>query len=285
MSEAPRVIALPGPPDSLAGEAAEAVRARTAFVPHVAIVLGSGLGAAVKDLVEDASFSFDELPGFPRPTVPGHAGRLALGELAGVPVAVFRGRIHHYEGNEMAACALPVRLARLLGAGTAILTAATGGIAEGLSTGHLVVGTDHLNFMGVSPLRGWRRPDGSPPFVDMVGAYDAELAGLAFDAATARGIPVSRGVYAAMAGPNYETPAEIEFLRRSGAAVVGMSVVPEAVPARALGMRVLGLFFVTNQVGVEVKHEDVVRASVRVAGAIGQVIADVLAKGDRWAAT
>jgi len=285
VSGVPPLFVPPGPPGSLADEAAGGVRARTAFVPQVAIVLGSGLGAAVEDLAEEISFSFEELPGFPRPTVPGHAGRLELGELAGVPVAVFRGRFHYYEGNEMAACALPVRLARLLGAGTVILTAATGGIAEGLSTGHLVVGSDHLNFMGASPLRGWRSRDGSPPFVDMVGAYDSELAGLAFDAATARGIPVSRGVYAAMAGPNYETPAEIEFLRRSGAAVVGMSVVPEAVPARALGMRVLGLFFVTNQVGVEVKHEEVVRASVAMAGAIGRVIADVLAKGDRWTAT
>ena len=276
---------LPGPGDSLADRAAEAVRSRTATSPPVAIVLGSGLGGAVDELREEASFSFDELPGFPRPTVPGHAGRLVLGELAGVPVAVFRGRIHFYEGNEMPVCALPIRLARLLGVGTAILTAATGGIAQGLDTGHLVVGTDHINFMGASPLRGWRHPDGSPPFVDMVGAYDAELADLAVEAAKRAGVPVSRGVYAAMSGPSYETPAEIEFLRRSGAAVVGMSVVPEAVPARALGMRLLGLFFVTNKVGVEVRHEDVVRASDKMADAIGTVIHDVLSKGAGWTAT
>ena len=276
---------LPGPGDSFADQAAEVVRSRTAFAPAVAIGLGSGLGAATEHLVEEASFAFEELPGFPRPTVPGHAGRLVLGELAGVPVAAFRGRIHFYEGNDMPACALPVRLARLLGAGTAILTAATGGIAEGLDTGHLVVGTDHINFMGVSPLRGWRYPDGTPPFVDMVGAYDEKLADLAADAAQRLGVPVSRGVYAAMAGPSYETPAEIEFLRGSGAAVVGMSVVPEAVPARALGMRVLGLFFVTNKVGVEVSHEEVRKASDRVAGAIGAVIADVLSKGAGWTAT
>jgi purine-nucleoside phosphorylase len=276
---------LPGPGDSFADQAAEVVRSRTAFAPAVAIVLGSGLGAATEHLVEEASFAFEELPGFPRPTVPGHAGRLVLGELAGVPVAAFRGRIHFYEGNDMPACALPVRLARLLGAGTAILTAATGGIAEGLDTGHLVVGTDHINFMGVSPLRGWRYPDGTPPFVDMVGAYDEKLADLAADAAQRLGVPVSRGVYAAMAGPSYETPAEIEFLRGSGVAVVGMSVVPEAVPARALGMRVLGLFIVTNKVGVEVSHEEVQKASDKVAGAIGAVIADVLSKGAGWTAT
>ncbi|HEX6231059.1 MAG TPA: purine-nucleoside phosphorylase [Actinomycetota bacterium] len=280
-----RATRLPGPGDTLADEAAEVVRARSALRPDVAIVLGSGLGAAVANLAEEASFPFEELPGFPRPTVPGHAGRVVLGRLADVPVVVFRGRIHYYEGNDLSVCALPIRLARVLGAGTAIVTAASGGIAEGLDTGHLVVGTDHLNFLGASPLRGWRYPDGSPPFVDMVGAYDGALADLAEREARAAGVPVSRGVYAAMPGPTYETPAEIEFLRRSGAAVVGMSVVPEAVPARALGMRLLGLFFVTNRVGVEVSHEDVVRASDRVAGAVGRVIEGVLSKGAPWTAT
>lgn len=279
------MVALPGPGDALADEAAEVVRMATAFVPQAAIVLGSGLDGAIEGLDEDASFSFAELPGFPGPTVPGHAGRLSLGVLAGVRVAIFRGRIHYYEGNEMAVCAMPIRLARLLGAGTAILTAATGGIADGLSTGHLVVGVDHINLMGVSPLRGWRNPDGTPPFVDLVQAYDRELADLAVEAAQAHGIPITRGVYAAMAGPNYETPAEIAVLRRAGASVVGMSVVPEALPARALGMRVLGLFFVTNLVGEHVSHEDVVRASDAAAAAVGRVIAGVLSKGARWTAT
>lgn len=276
---------LPGPGDALADEAAEYVRERSALRPEVAVVLGSGLGAAMGSVREEASLSFEDIPGFPRPTVPGHAGALVLGELSGVPVAVFRGRIHFYEGNDLSVCALPIRLARALGAGTAILTAATGGIGEDLDTGHLVVGIDHLNFLGQSPLRGWRRPDGSPPFVDMVDAYDPALAELAVAAAERAGVPVSRGVYAAMPGPMYETPAEIAFLRVAGASVVGMSVVPEAVPARALGMRLLGLFFVTNRVGVPVEHEDVVRASDAMAGAVGAVIEDVLAKGDGWTAT
>ena len=276
---------LPAPPDGLAELAAEHVRSRTAFRPEVAIVIGSGLGAALGAVEEETSFSFGELPGFPPPSVPGHAGRVILGHLAGVPIIGFRGRIHFYEGHPLATCALPVRLARSLGAGTAILTAATGGIAPGLGTGHLVVGSDHLNLLGESPLRGWRRPDGSPPFVDLVAAYDGVLADLAEASARDRGIPVARGVYAAMPGPMYETPAEIGFLRTIGASVVGMSVVPEAVPARALGMRVLGLFFVTNEVGKEVRHEDVVAASDAMAGSIGEVIADVLAKGAPWQAT
>lgn len=275
---------LPSPGDGLAEAAVEAIRARTALEPDVGIVLGSGLGQVAEDLSEEASFAFADIPGFPEPTVPGHSGRLKLGELAGVPVAVFRGRFHFYEGNEMSVCALPARVSRLLGAGAMILTAAVGGIAEGLSTGHLVVGTDHLNMMGVSPLRGWRNPDGSPPFVELTQVYDRKLADLAVGSAESLGIPVSRGVYAAMPGPTYETPAEIEFLRRAGASVVGMSIVPEAVPARALGMRVLGLFFVTNAVGVEVTHEEVVAASGAVAGAIGLLVADVLAKGAPWTA-
>lgn len=275
---------LPSPGDGLAEAAVEAIRARTALEPEVGIVLGSGLGQVAEDLSEEASFAFADIAGFPEPTVPGHSGRLKLGELAGVPVAVFRGRFHFYEGNEMSVCALPARVSRLLGAGAMILTAAVGGIAEGLSTGHLVVGTDHLNMMGVSPLRGWRNPDGSPPFVELTQVYDRKLADLAVGSAESLGIPVSRGVYAAMPGPTYETPAEIEFLRLAGASVVGMSIVPEAVPARALGMRVLGLFFVTNAVGVEVTHEEVVAASGAVAGAIGLLVADVLAKGAPWTA-
>jgi purine-nucleoside phosphorylase len=278
------VTGLPAPPDTFADASGEVIRERTALEPQVVIVLGSGLGAAMTNVREEATFSFEELPGFPRPTVPGHTGALVLGHLADVPVAVFRGRIHFYEGHDLSVCALPIRVAQQLGAGTAILTAAAGGIGEGLDTGHLVVGTDHLNFLGQSPLRGWRRPDGAPPFVDMVDAYDPVLADLAVAAATARGVPVSRGVYAAMPGPMYETPAEIGYLRSAGAAVVGMSVVPEAVPARALGMRVLGLFFVTNQVAVPVAHADVVRASDAMAAAVGAVIEDVLAKGDGWTA-
>ncbi len=185
----------------------------------------------------------------------------------------------------MATCALPVRVSRILGAGAVMLTAAVGGLDPSLATGHLVVGSDHLNAMGVNPLRGWRNADGSPPFVDLSRVYDRELAELATTSARALGIPVAPGVYAAMSGPTYETPSEVEALRRSGASVVGMSVVPEAVPARALGMRVLGLFFVTNPVGVEVTHEDVLSASDRMAAAIGRLIQDVLARGAPWTAT
>lgn len=176
----------------------------------------------------------------------------------------------------MAAASLPVRVARLLGADTVALTAAVGAVSADLLPGTLVVATDHLNMMGESPLRGWRMADGSPPFVEMSQVYDRRLSDSAFERARALGVPVARGVYAAMAGPSYETPAETAFLRGAGATVVGMSVVPEAVPARALGMAVLGLFAVTNAVGQAVEHEDVVRVCNEVAASIGRILVEVL---------
>ena len=266
------VLGLPGPPDTLAEEAAAVVRGRTAARPAAGIILGSGLGEALRDIDEEAALSYEDLPGFPEPTVPGHAGKLVLGRLAGVPVAAFLGRIHFYEGHPLQLCGLPVRLARHLGARTMVLTASVGGLAPDLLPGTLVVGSDHLNFQGQNPLRAWRRPDGSPVFLDVSEVYDPELADLAYAEAEALGVPVARGVYAAMQGPTYETPAEIAFLRNSGASVVGMSVVPEAFPARALGMRVVGLFSVTNAVGVHVDHVDVVRVANEMSSAVAGVL-------------
>src|SRR5439155_14736318 len=136
----------------------------------------------------------------------------------------------------------------------------------------LVVGSDHINLLGDNPLRGWRGPDGTPPFVDLLDVYDARLSELAVREAERLGAPVARGVYLAVPGPTYETPAEIEFMRRVGGTVVGMSVVPEALPARALGMRVLGLFSVTNVVGEEVDHLQVVRMGERMSGVLGRLL-------------
>ncbi len=167
---------VPGPGDDLAVRAAAVVRSATALVPAVGIVLGSGLGPALGDeLVEEASLSFTDLPGFPAPGVPGHAGRLILGRLAGVAVAAFSGRVHFYEGHGMDVPALLPRLAAELGARIMVLTAAVGGLEPGRSAGTIVVLRDHLNMMGVAPLRGWRYPDGMPAFVNTQEIYDAEL--------------------------------------------------------------------------------------------------------------
>jgi purine-nucleoside phosphorylase len=270
------VEALPSPGDRLAEEAAGVIRERTGLVPEVGVILGSGLGGAVEGLVDAETFAFTDVPGFPAPSVPGHAGRLAIGLLQGVPLVAFQGRIHYYEGNDLSRCALPVRLARLLGARTLVITAAVGGVDRDLGPGSIVVGSDQINLMGANPLRGWRRPDGSPPFVELSEVYDRDLASLAAERAAALGIEVERGVYVAMPGPSYETPAEIEMLRRSGGTVVGMSVVPESVAARALGMRVVGLFSVTNLAGEPSSHDEVLATADEAARAMGRLLRDLL---------
>ena len=268
---------LPGPGDDLPQRAAAIVRAATNLVPRVCVVLGSGLGPALGDsLTEEASFGFEHLPGFPPPGVPGHAGKLVLGRLAGVEVAAFFGRIHFYEGHGMDVPALLPRLARELGAETIVLTAAVGGLVPQLRAGSVVILSDHLNLMGTAPMRAWRYPDGKPAFVGMSDVYDRELGELALGRAEALGIPAADGVYAAMSGPAYETPTEVAFLSLAGATVVGMSMVPEAVPARALRMRVLGLCSVTNAFGEHVEHEEVVRVSNETAIAVGRLLVDLL---------
>ncbi|MDP9341693.1 MAG: purine-nucleoside phosphorylase [Actinomycetota bacterium] len=268
---------LPSPPgEDLAAKALAVIRERTSLRPVAGVILGSGLGAAVQGVEEEAAFPYPALPGFAATTVPGHAGRLVLGRLAGTPVAVFLGRMHYYEGNPMARSALPVQVSRLLGADTMVLTASVGALDASFAPGTVVVGSDHINLMGENPLRGWRRPDGSPPFVDLSAVYDPWLAAVAVEEAQSIGAPVGRGVYLAVSGPSYETPAEIEFMRRAGGSVVGMSVVPEAVPARALGMRVLGLFSVTNAVGGEVSHQEVIRVGTQMGSVIGRLLAGVL---------
>ncbi|MET0801719.1 MAG: purine-nucleoside phosphorylase [Actinomycetota bacterium] len=268
---------LPGPGDDLAVQAAEVVRGRTGLAPCAGIVLGSGLGPALGDALEEiASFSFTDLPGFPPSGVPGHAGRLVLGRLAGVEVAAFFGRVHFYEGHGMDVPALLPRLARELGADTMVLTAAVGGLVPGEAAGSVVIVSDHLNMMGVAPLRGWRYPDGMPAFISSTDVYDEALRDLAFERARALGITSSVGVYAAMSGPAYETPTEVRLLQNAGATVVGMSVVPEALPASALGMRVLGVCSLTNAFGEHVEHEEVVRVSNETAIAVGRLLVDLL---------
>jgi purine-nucleoside phosphorylase len=264
------------PPDDRAPEAAEKIRAATDVRPSVAVILGSGLGAAMDGMERAAEISYQDLPGFPPPSVPGHAGRLVMGTLAGVPVAAFLGRVHFYEGHPMEVVTLPARLAALLGARALIATAAVGALDPGLPPGSLVIGSDHLNFLGQNPLRGWRDRDGRPPFVDMTTTYDPELSRLARAVAERLNMRPAEGVYAAMPGPTYETPAELAYLRTVGATVVGMSVVPEATVAAALGMRFVGLFCVTNVVGDAVDHHEVTDVAGAFAGRLGKLLSELL---------
>jgi len=259
------------PPGNAWRSASEVARERLPERPVAALVLGSGLDGVTGAVDVEEEIPYAELPGFPATTVPGHAGRLAFGRLEGVPLLVFRGRIHLYEGHGAAASALPSVMAWALGARVVVLTAAVGSLVPEIAPGSLAVCGDHLNLLREDVLRGWTREDGSPAFVDLSDVYDRELS----DAAAA-GAGLRRAVYAAVPGPSFETRAEAEYLRRIGASVVGMSLVPEAVPARALDLRVLGLLSVANAVGVEVSHDAVLEATGRTAGAIGDILAEVL---------
>jgi purine-nucleoside phosphorylase len=276
-ADASRATNRPGPGDSLADQAAARVRSECEVIPSVAIVLGSGLGdAAAADLAGCHEFAYERLPGFPLPSVPGHAGMLHLGQLYGVPSALFLGRIHRYEGHGMNAATLISRLAAALGASTLVVTNSAGGLRTDLPRGGLMLIADHLNFMGESPLSGWRSPDGTPAFVDLSCVYDPGLRAAAEAAARSEGVDMASGVYAALPGPTYETPAEAGFLARAGADAVGMSTVPEATAAVALGLRVLGISCITNVAGTESSHEDVLASAARGAEALRSILRRIL---------
>ncbi len=239
------------------------LRVREAIAePRAAIVLGSGLAGLASAVEDPVTIPFMELTGLPKVCeVPGHAGALVCGTLQGVPVVLFKGRVHMYQGATAIEAAYPARLAAALGCEILILTNATGAVSERLSTGDIVVVSDHINLMGTSPLVGCSWPEGGPLFVGMRDAYDPELRAKTYLAASDEGIVVHDGVYAALLGPNYETPAEVEQLRRAGADIVGMSTVPEVITARALSLRVLAISLVANDAAGEgLSHEEVLEA-------------------------
>jgi purine-nucleoside phosphorylase len=221
-------------------EALAFLRGWVPFTPRAAIVLGSGLSAAAGEIENPAVLPYAEIPGMVPGGVEGHPRRLVAGHLGGAPVLAFCGRFHYYEGHSTDAVTLPVRLAAGLGAGTVVLTNAAGSLRAEFKPGSFLVIRDHLHLMGENPLSG------EAAFTPMVGAYDAQLRGLALVEGKSLGLEVGEGVYVGLAGPTYETPAEAEACRRLGGDVVGMSTTPEAMVARHLGLRVLGLSVVTN---------------------------------------
>ena len=213
--------------------------------PAIAVVLGSGLGF-LADRVEGAvRIPYAEVPGFPEPGVAGHKGELVAGTLGGVPVLVQAGRFHLYEGHDAVTAGLPVRVFARLGIRTLITTNASGGIRPGFGAGTLMLISDHLNLMFRNPLIG-PAVEAEERFPDMTEAYDAGLRTLARETAARLRIPLEEGVYAALLGPSYETPAEVRMLGKMGADAVGMSTVPEVIAARAMGMRVAGISCITN---------------------------------------
>ena len=251
-----------------AEHAARVIRARTKLEPRIAIVLGSGLGGFADEFEEAVGVPYEEIPGFMRSTAQGHAGRLVIGKVDEVPVLAMQGRVHYYEGYSLEEVTFPVRTFKLLGVKTLILTNASGGINVQLSQGTLMVISDHVNLMGDNPLRGPNDDRFGPRFPDMTAVYSPELQALVVEEAKAIGVEVRRGIYGALSGPSYETPAEIHLLRSLGADAVGMSTVPESIVARHMGLEVLGISCITNMAAgisdTPINHEEVMATGDRV---------------------
>lgn len=260
--------------------AADALKAASQGVaPTVLVVLGSGLEGVVNDMEVTATLPFSHVPGFPEPTVEGHAGRFVFGRAGQTPVLAMQGRFHLYEGHDPVRLALPVRAARLMGCDTFLVTNASGGVNPAFSAGDIMLIEDHINLMFTNPLIGPNLDQFGPRFPGMVDAYTPRLRQLAEEVAAELGIEITRGVYAGLRGPTFETPAEVRMLRGLGADAVGMSTVPEVIAAAHAGMRVLGLSLVTNiAAGAGHGHAEVLETSARRAPVMARLVAGILTR-------
>ena len=269
-----------------AAHAARVIRARLpdrlADDVRVGVVLGSGLGAFAGELEEAVAIPYEEIPGFARSTVKGHAGRLVVGRVGGAAVAAMQGRFHYYEGYSWEEVTFPLRTLGLAGVKSLVLTNAAGGLNNALKQGSLMLICDHLNLMGANPLRGANDDRFGPRFPDLSEVYDRDYQETASHEAHALGVELRRGIYAALSGPSYETPAEIRMLRLLGADAVGMSTVPEAIVARHMGVRVLGLSCITNlAAGVldrPIDHAEVMETGERVRETFAALLRRVIPK-------
>jgi purine-nucleoside phosphorylase len=267
--------------------AAEVIRQRSQRQPKIGLILGSGLNPLAEAVEAADAIPFGEVPNFPEPTVPGHAGRLVLGYLEGMPVMVMQGRVHFYEGHSIQQVVFPVRVMQVMGIEMLIVTNAAGGLKPDFHAGDLMLISDHINLMGMTgnnPLFGPNDATLGPRFLDMSQAYDPELRRIARQVAREKGLPLHEGVYVGLAGPSFETPAELRFLRGIGADAVGMSTVPEVIVARHGGIRVLGVSGISNvaQVdaarGQEVTHEEVLVAGQQIVPRLTALIRGVLTR-------
>jgi purine-nucleoside phosphorylase len=263
-----------------AGLAADFIFSRTSLRPQIALVLGSGLGAFADEFSDTVKIPYVEIPHFPRSTAIGHAGNLVIGNVDSISVAGMQGRVHLYEGYSVKDVSFPVRVFARMGVKAVILTNAAGGIKHEFTQGRLVVIKDHINLQGVNPLSGPNDERFGPRFPDMTVAYDRRFREITVGETNRLGIGMYEGVYAALAGPSYETPAEIRYLRAIGADLVGMSTVPEVIAARHSGIRVLGISCVTNAAaGIldqPLNHLEVLETAERVKGQFIAVLKAVI---------
>ncbi|GMR09736.1 MAG: purine nucleoside phosphorylase I, inosine and guanosine-specific [Anaerolineae bacterium] len=261
------------------------VRAKIDEQPQVGLVLGSGLGGVAEAIESPIEIPAETLSGWPESTVEGHAGKLVFGKFEGQSVCVVQGRVHFYEGHSMSRLAVPVRVLQRLGAGVLIVTNAAGGVNQSFEPGDVMLITDHINFpamAGHSPLLGPNLDQLGPRFPDMSQAYDRELQEIAREVAVESGIELREGVYFCLAGPAFETPAELRFLQGNGADAVGMSTAPEVTVARHGGMRVLGFSGISNRTSLNgdraASHEEVLEAGSTIAPKLVRLIKGVIAR-------
>lgn len=267
---------------SRAEAAAKFIRSKTKLRPQIAVVLGSGLGAFADELESATRIPYARIPNFPRSTAVGHAGQLVIGKSSGIAVAAMQGRVHLYEGYSPGEVVFPMRVISRLGIRAIILTNAAGGINTHFKQGALVILRDHINLMGANPLTGPNDDRLGSRFPDMTEAYCKSFRSAALEEARRLSIEVHEGVYAAVPGPSYETPAEIRYLRAVGADIVGMSTVPEVIAARHMSMRVLGISCVTNMAaGIldqPLNHDEVLETGKRVSKQFIALLRAVLAR-------
>ncbi|HXV73375.1 MAG TPA: purine-nucleoside phosphorylase [Sphingomonadales bacterium] len=270
----------PSPEFTRAERAAKFVLSKTKLRPRIGLVLGSGLGAFADDFDQSTRIPYKKIPHFPQSTAIGHAGNLVIGKVGGIPVAGMQGRVHFYEGYPMQEVAFPMRVFGRMGLRAVILTNAAGGINRNYSQGALVVIRDHINLMGMNPLAGPNDERFGPRFFDMTTAYWKPYREIALREARRLGVNLHEGVYCAISGPSYETPAEIQLMERSGADLAGMSTVPEVIAARHLGVKVLGISCVTNMAagvtGQPLNHEEVLETGRRVQGQLVALLRAVI---------
>jgi len=264
-----------------ANDAAGYIRQHCKVQPRIALVLGSGLGSFANELTEATVIPYSQIPHFPLTDAEGHAGTLVIGSMGGVPVAAMQGRVHLYEGHSPQRVAFPIRVFARMGIKAALLTNAAGGVSARLRQGCLVVLTDHINLQGVNPLIGPNEARFGPRFPDMTEAYAKDYRAMAMEEGRRIiGLEIFEGVYAALSGPSYETPAEIRFLRTIGADTVGMSTVPEVIVARHCGIKVLAISCVTNMAaGMEdrpLTHQEVLETGEKVKGKFVELLKAVI---------
>ncbi|MBI3819213.1 MAG: purine-nucleoside phosphorylase [Planctomycetes bacterium] len=267
-------------PFERAAAAAAFLTDRSPLRPTVAIVLGSGMGAIADHVADREEVPFDDLPGFPAPSVPGHAGKFVIGRLVGHPVVIQCGRVHYYEGHDAQTVMLPPRTLAAYGAKIIIFTNAAGGLDPAMRPGEVMMVEDHINFIGANPMRGEFDARFGERFIDMSAAYDRGILRIIEEAGSRVGLNLLRGVYAAVSGPSYETPAEVRMLRLFGADAVGMSTVPEVLAARQRGVRVGCLSLITNRAaglaGEPLSHAEVEREAKHATVAMGNLVAAAL---------